>query len=146
MRHIEREEEIMLNSNPKKQAIHLCIVNLVIGTLYCSKGNNEFGISRVIKSLDPIGKKLSPETWYYAKRCFVSLYDILAKHMLLLKDSCFSDILSFFDLCEANGKHISASFVGSNVSAEFTTNEDKFTNNVSSEARRLKAMYLRLYQ
>ena len=28
---------------------HLCIVNLVIGTLYCSKGNFEFGITIVIK-------------------------------------------------------------------------------------------------
>jgi len=33
------------------QVFHLCIINLVIGTLYCSKGNYEFGVSRVIKSL-----------------------------------------------------------------------------------------------
>jgi hypothetical protein len=37
---------------------HLCIVNLVIGTLYCSKLNFEFGISRIIKSLEPIQKKV----------------------------------------------------------------------------------------
>ena len=30
---------------------HSCIVNLVIGTLYCKKGNFEFGISRICKSL-----------------------------------------------------------------------------------------------
>ena len=28
------------------QVFHLCIINLVIGTLYCAKGNFEFGIGR----------------------------------------------------------------------------------------------------
>lgn len=32
-------------------------------TLYCSKGNYEFGISRVIKSLEPYNKKLGMDTW-----------------------------------------------------------------------------------
>lgn len=41
------------------QVYHLCIVNLVIGTLYCSKGNYEFGISRIIKSLEPYNKKVN---------------------------------------------------------------------------------------
>ena len=36
---------------PERKVYHLCIVNLVIGTLYCSKGNFEFGITRVIKVL-----------------------------------------------------------------------------------------------
>jgi tetratricopeptide repeat protein 30 len=39
-------------------------VNLVIGTLYCAKGNFEFGISRIIKSLEPYEKKLGTDTWY----------------------------------------------------------------------------------
>jgi len=33
-------------------------VNLVIGTLYCAKSNYEFGISRIIKSLEPLNKKV----------------------------------------------------------------------------------------
>ncbi len=37
---------------------HLCIVNLVIGTLYCSKANYDFGVGRIIKSLEPIQKKV----------------------------------------------------------------------------------------
>ena len=32
---------------------HLCIINLVIGTLYCAKGNFEFGIGRVMKARAP---------------------------------------------------------------------------------------------
>ena len=55
MRRVEREEE---RGDPNKQAFHLCIINLVIGTLYCAKGNFEFGISRIIKSLEPYDKKI----------------------------------------------------------------------------------------
>ena len=38
MRRIEREEEQQGISNPERACFHLCIVNLVIGTLYCAKG------------------------------------------------------------------------------------------------------------
>lgn len=118
MRRIEREEEQVAYENADRQCIHLCIVNLVIGTLYCAKvrgvkgggvpacsscswlsvcclvcgcvcvdvqGNFEFGISRIMKSLEPYDKKLGTDTWYYAKRCFLGLAENLAKHMLLLK-------------------------------------------------------------
>ena len=50
--------------DPEKHCLHLCIINLVIGTLYCSKGNYEFGISRIIKSLEPYDKKLEADTWW----------------------------------------------------------------------------------
>ena len=60
---------------------------LLIGTLYCAKGNYEFGISRVIKSLEPYNKKLGTDTWFYAKRCFLSLIENLAKHMISVRDS-----------------------------------------------------------
>jgi tetratricopeptide repeat protein 30 len=79
---------------------------LVIGTLYCAKGNFEFGIGRVIKSLEPYEKKLSMDTWYYAKRCLLSLIEALAKHMIILKDAAFSEILEFLDVCDQHGKTI----------------------------------------
>ena len=60
---------------------------LFTGTLYCAKGNYEFGISRVIKSLEPYNKKLGTDTWFYAKRCFLSLIENLAKHMISVRDS-----------------------------------------------------------
>ncbi len=37
MRKVEKEEERAQGVNPDKQCFHLCIINLVIGTLYCSK-------------------------------------------------------------------------------------------------------------
>lgn len=63
MRRIEREEENFSYGSDAQQPLHHCIVNLVIGTLYCSKGNFEFGISRVIRSLEPYQKKLEADTW-----------------------------------------------------------------------------------
>ncbi|EDO29767.1 predicted protein, partial [Nematostella vectensis] len=57
MRKIEKEEEQVAYDDPEKKIYHLCIVNLVIGTLYCAKGNYEFGISRIMKSLEPYNKK-----------------------------------------------------------------------------------------
>ena len=59
MRKIEKEEERVSYEDASKPTYHLCIVNLVIGTLYCSKGNYEFGISRIMKSLEPFNKKVT---------------------------------------------------------------------------------------
>lgn len=84
--------KIHASQDPKTPWFHLCIINLVIGTLYCAKGNYEFGISRVIKSLEPYNKKLEADTWYYAKRCFVSLMDMLSKHMIVVPDSTYHEV------------------------------------------------------
>lgn len=61
MKRLEAEEEKAAEiAETEKQAnhYHLCIVNLVIGTLYCSKNNYDFGVGRIIKSLEPIQKKV----------------------------------------------------------------------------------------
>ena len=106
---IEREEEKMAYREDQKQCYHLCIVNLVIGTLYCAKGNFEFGVSRVIKSLEPYNKKLSPDTWFYAKRCFLALIDTLAKHMMMMRDAFFHELVTFL---EAAGRWCHAAHSG----------------------------------
>ena len=76
MRKLEAEEDRMNFNEPDKPIYHLCIVNLVIGTLYCTRGNPTFGLSRIIKSLEPYHKKLGTDTWYYAKRCFCSVFEL----------------------------------------------------------------------
>ena len=43
MQKVEREEEQAAYEEPDKKIYHFCIINLVIGTLYCAKG--EFLIS-----------------------------------------------------------------------------------------------------
>lgn len=71
--------------DPSRQLLHSCIINLVIGTLYCCKGNYAFGLSRVLRSLDPLPTKLNVDTWHYAKRCIVALLDHMTKQMVALK-------------------------------------------------------------
>merc|ERR1711998_118842 len=106
MRKIEKEEERLTFTEPDKQCYHLCIVNLVIGTLYCAKGNFEFGISRIIKSLEPYDKKIGTDTWYYAKRCFLALAETLAKHMIMLKDATVHEIVAFLEQADQHGADI----------------------------------------
>merc|ERR1712000_616632 len=106
MRKIEKEEERSTFTEPDKPCFHLCIVNLVIGTLYCTKGNFEFGVSRIIKSLEPYERKIGVDTWYYAKRCFLALGETLGKNMILLKDEAFDDIIGFFDCAAKVGRNI----------------------------------------
>merc|ERR1719313_3281871 len=104
MRLVEKEEEKI--TDPNKPVYHLCIINLVIGTLYCTKGNFEFGISRIIKSLEPYERKIGVDTWFYAKRCFLALGETLGKNMILLKDEAFEELINFFDAAAQVGKAI----------------------------------------
>jgi len=106
MKCVEKEEDRIAIEEPTKQVFHLCIVNLVIGTLYCAKGNYNFGVSRIVKSLEPFNKKLGTDTWFYAKRCMLSLIETLSKHMLVLPDSSYNEILNFLDAVELHGKNV----------------------------------------
>ncbi|PAA57823.1 hypothetical protein BOX15_Mlig000704g1, partial [Macrostomum lignano] len=140
MRKIEKEEEAIAYEDPDKKIFHSCIVNLVIGTLYCSKGNYEFGISRIIKSMEPYQKKLGTDTWYYAKRCFLSLLENMAKHMILMKDGVLDDCFKFLDLCERYGNTVKA-YV-ENPLAQKEPHPGR--NSVTFEARMLKSLLLDL--
>ena len=136
MKCLEKEEERVAIEEPTKQVYHLCIVNLVIGTLYCAKGNYTFGVQRIIKSLEPYQKKLGTDTWFYAKRCFLSLVETLAKHMLVLPDATFNEVLNFLDAVEVHGKNIKT------VIDPLEEQDDK--KNVTYEAKLLKRMFLKL--
>lgn len=97
MRRVEEEEA---DSDQDEPPLHLCIINLVIGTLYCSNGNFDFGISRIVKSFDPLETKLDANTWHYAKKCFFTLLQHLAKHMTQLTEARSSQILNFLEQVE----------------------------------------------
>ena len=142
MRRIEKEEERLSFTDPDRQCFHLCIVNLVIGTLYCAKGNFEFGISRIIKSLDPYDKKLHTDTWYYAKRCFLALAENIAKHMLILKDASTDEVLDFLDKAEVSGKNVPAT-IAANIDP-IAEDSQQSQNTVAYEARQLKTLFLKL--
>uniref|UniRef100_A0A8D3AUD4 Tetratricopeptide repeat protein 30 n=1 Tax=Scophthalmus maximus TaxID=52904 RepID=A0A8D3AUD4_SCOMX len=137
MRKIEKEEEQISYDDPDKKVFHLCIVNLVIGTLYCAKGNYEFGISRVIKSLEPYNKKLGTDTWFYAKRCFLSLLENMSKHMVMLRDTVVQECIQFLEHCEVYGKDVPA--IIEQPLEEIHAHIGK--NTVTYEARLLKALF-----
>lgn len=137
MRKIEKEEEQISYDDPDKKVFHLCIVNLVIGTLYCAKGNYEFGISRVIKSLEPYNKKLGTDTWFYAKRCFLSLLENMSKHMVMLRDAVVQECIQFLEHCEVYGKEVPA--IIEQPLEEIRIHIGK--NTVTYEARLLKALF-----
>jgi len=143
MRKIEKEEERSTFTDPDKPVFHLCIVNLVIGTLYCAKGNFEFGISRIIKSLEPYDKKLGTDTWYYAKRCFLALAENMAKHLLTLKDASMHEVITFLDAADEHGAKI-PTFIAPSVVIEGQAVQDTSTHNVAFEARQIKKLYLKL--
>lgn len=136
MKCVEKEEDRIALEEPNKQVFHLCIVNLVIGTLYCAKGNYSFGVSRIVKSLEPFNKKLGPDTWFYAKRCMLSLMETLSKHMLVLPDHNFNEILNFLDAVEQNGKNVKTVID--------PLDEDNEKNSVAYEAKLIKRVFLKL--
>jgi tetratricopeptide repeat protein 30 len=136
MRLVEKEEEKL---DPSKPTYHLCIINLVIGTLYCAKGNFEFGVSRIIKSLEPYDRKIGIDTWYYAKRCFLALGESLGKNMVLLKDEAFEDLINFFDAAAQHGKNIPTSV---NILDSPETAGKQRT--VAVEARLFKRFFLKM--
>ncbi|XP_017490363.1 PREDICTED: tetratricopeptide repeat protein 30B-like [Rhagoletis zephyria] len=145
MRKIEKEEEEALlgavaDAGEQKKVFHLCIVNLVIGTLYCSKGNYEFGISRVIKSLDPFPKKLGTDTWFYAKRCFLAMLEAMARQVMVVRDGVLEECLAFLTSAEVHGRNVKA-VVEAPLELE-TLHPGR--NTVTYEARLLKALLLEL--
>lgn len=55
-----------------------------------------------MKSLEPFNKKLGTDTWYYTKRCFLSMIENLAKQLIILKDPVIEECIAFFESCECN--------------------------------------------
>jgi tetratricopeptide repeat protein 30 len=120
--------------------------------LWCcfTQGNYEFGISRVIKSLEPYSQKLSTDTWFYAKRCFLSLVDGLAKHMIPFKSESWEEVLLFLEEAEKLGRSIPAAFAEAGgaaaAAAGSLTGARSEGRTVASEARMLRALLLRMKQ
>ncbi|GIY26722.1 tetratricopeptide repeat protein 30A [Caerostris extrusa] len=134
MRKIEKEEEQLAYEEPERKIFHLSIVNLVIG------GNYDFGISRVIKSLEPYSKKLGTDTWFYAKRCFLSLLENLAKQVFVIRDAVLYDCLQFFSQCEAYGRNVKVAMEQPLDNIPIHAGK----NTVTYEARLLKSILLEI--
>jgi len=104
---IKKHEEEVSGNNPGAVLLHYCSVNLVIGTLYCSKGNFEFGLDLIIKNLYPINEKLGTDTWHYVKRCLLAFIEQLTKNQIVLKDKMFLEkLINFLEDVQSHGKNI----------------------------------------
>ena len=106
IKRIEEEEQKSMQLNPEAHYFHVCIVNIIVGTLYCSKGNYEFGIGRIIVSFQNFHKRMNMDTWYYAKRCFLSLIENLSKQIMSVPDKLYLELLNFLDNSDKYGKNI----------------------------------------
>lgn len=136
MRKVERAEELKGNANG--HCLHLCIVNLVIGTLYCVKLNYEFGLSRIAHSLDnaTAGERLCPDTWFYVKRCVLGLLTGLAKQTFVLPSVVIEEVLNLLYTCQMYGLTIE------------TSTDEKLDEpqTIGLEARKLNALLLQAIQ
>ena len=143
IKRVEKEETSVLLSEHDDlvNRHHGCIINLVIGTLYCEKGNFDFGISRICKSLQPYDTKLGHDTWHYAKRCLIALSDKVAKHMVHLKKGMSMTIIDFLNEVIAHGKEI-PSTIHSDVDIDNEDIVEHKSNTIAYEAIKLKSVFL----
>ncbi|XP_035894759.1 tetratricopeptide repeat protein 30 homolog [Anopheles stephensi] len=139
MRKVERAEE--RKGNATGQCLHLCIVNLVIGTLYCAKNNYEFGLSRIAHALDGgSGARLCADTWIHVKRCVLGLLTGMAKQTIVLPSIALQETLNFLRACEAYGITIPSVLTGP------LEDSGEQPPTIGLEARKLLALLLRLME
>ncbi|KAL4422716.1 hypothetical protein ABPG75_008913 [Micractinium tetrahymenae] len=127
---------------------HLSLTNLAIGTLYCAKGNFEFGITRVTRSLEPLAAHLDAPRWRAAMLCLLVMLDQVAKNMLVLKDALVADLLAFLEDVEAAGRGVPA-LVAAGPSAGSSTAGAEVLHvaqpqTICGQARSLRAMLLKM--
>ena len=142
---VEREEQQRSAlGGPDEQTNHCsCMINLVIGTLYCNRGNYEFGIDRVCKSLQPCEKNLSLDTWIYARQCFLDFASKVSKLMIHIKQDTLENILDLLSDVESHGKHI--------LTTESKTDDEESDSlnstepeTLSTQAKQLKNLYIKI--
>lgn len=138
MRKVERAEERKGPANGP--CLHLCIVNLVIGTLYCAKGNYEFGMSRIAHALEGSGTRLCADTWLHVKRCVLGLLAGLAKQTLVLPTAAVQEVMNFLRTCEMYGMGIP-----SILPNPFDENSEQ-PPTIGIESRKLRVLLLKLME
>jgi tetratricopeptide repeat protein 30 len=112
---------------------HSCLINLVIGTLYCEKSNFEFGLERIQMSLHPYTAKLNLDTWYYAKRCLLALADKIAKHMFIPTEAFKNTVIVLLN-----------DILSSISNTEQSDNDTESFPRIVDEAKKMRAEFLLL--
>jgi tetratricopeptide repeat protein 30 len=134
------EEGQKAKSDPNAKLYHLSIIHLVIGTLYCSHNNFDFGIDYLFKAFHPMHAKLNADTWFYAKKCLFELVRAIAWRQFIIGDVAFDKICQFLDDVDKNGKKIE-----SIIDMTLAIEDAREHQTISFEARTVKTILLRLY-
>jgi tetratricopeptide repeat protein 30 len=141
----------------------ICSLELFYRTLYCAKGNYEFGLSRIAHSLEggTSGTRLCADTWLHVKRCVLGLLTGLSKQTIVLPSIAIQDILNFLQSCESESLLKSAlgevilkqnSFIsvyGLTIPSVLPDPLDEANEQpptIGMEARKLRALLLRLVE
>ena len=140
IKRVERQE--LLFGDTDEPTYHSCIINLVIGTLYCSRGNYVFGIERVCKSLEPCEKNLSLDAWVYARKCFLHLASVISKLMTHISSDTIHDIVCFLDDVERHGELIVTTDIEDDESDPLNPMMETCT--IATEARQLKNLFIKI--
>lgn len=139
MRKVERSEE--RKGNADGQCLHLCIINLVIGTLYCAKGNYEFGLSRIAHALMVVegeaSSRLCADTWIHVKRCVLGLLSGLAKQTIVLPSLAIQDTINFLHACE---------IYGLTTPAILPDDENDDVQTIGMESRKLRYLLMKIME
>uniref|UniRef100_A0A7E4VA12 Tetratricopeptide repeat protein 30 n=1 Tax=Panagrellus redivivus TaxID=6233 RepID=A0A7E4VA12_PANRE len=138
---IIRNVKALENSSAEKKQFHGCIIHLVIGTLYCTKGNIEFGLLTIISAMQDCERVLGVDTWYYTKRVILSTLESLSKHIIHLRDSVINELLEALQKCELHGKEIPSTAEGPLIGGGPIQDVRK---TVAYEARLLRALVYRI--
>ena len=129
MRKLDDEERIIFEGNSKAQCFHLTTVEMAIGTLYCARGNFEFGISRVLKSMFPLERRLGLKTWTIAIRALMGLAAASVKGYTIVRDSIWQEAHDFIDAVMLSKKQ---------------SVESEIAAIISKQARTIKLLFLKL--
>jgi hypothetical protein len=112
----ERAEEILhAVAQDKSRSL---MINLVIGHLYCTRGNHIFGIDRIISAIKD-ESTLNPGTWLFCKQSLMSLLKVSISGIgPILSDDFVERLMDFLLKVEAYGKNISIVETGHTISHE----------------------------
>ncbi len=140
MRAIDAEEEEARFQAAGPPRFHLTIVNLVIGTLYCVKGNMQFGVSRIVKAMVPMDAKLNADTWLHVKRPLLCLLDELSKAITAVTTVLLDEIIDFLTEAETVGQAIPT--VISSTDGDLLPGEEPAGRTIGEEARMFRRLFI----
>ncbi len=131
IRKVETTEQKQRARNPEAgHRSHASVVNLVIGSLYCSKGNFDFGLSLMMKSMRPLASKLAADSWYYFKRSLLALIERLVRKRIAMENKLYDSLLNFLDDVGNNGQSLLASLGGEKGKLNSIAEEADFVKKV----------------